>query len=39
MTGVVMYFPVEYPSVSIQTGNERVVSPYVLPNLKRRSAK
>lgn len=39
MTGVVRYLAVEYPNVSKQTGNDRVVSPYVLPNLKRRSVK
>lgn len=37
MTGLVMYLPTEYPFVSPHIGKVRVVSPYVLPNLKRRS--
>ena len=39
MTGMVTYLEVEYPWTSAQIGRERVVSPYVFPNLKRRSTK
>ena len=35
----ILYFPVAYPGVSLQTGKVRVESPYVAPKLNLRSKK